>query len=174
MARRILHADGSVQRAKVRPLLLRAVTAIFPVVLAGILGSLATSPNISGWYAGLTKPGFTPPNWVFGPVWSVLYVLMAAALWRILSVPRTRPGRGAALTAFFVQLALNASWSFAFFAAHSPLAGLLVIGALTAAILATIRLFWPLDRLAALLLVPYVAWVGYATVLNFAIWRLNG
>src|SRR5688572_11050685 len=81
MARRILHADGSVQRAKIRPLLLRAVTAIFPVVLAGILGSLATSPNISGWYAGLTKPGFTPPKWVFGPVWSVLYVLMAAALW---------------------------------------------------------------------------------------------
>jgi translocator protein len=169
----MLHADGSVQPDEVMPPLLRAMTAILPVVLAGVLGNLATSPNISGWYAGLTKPGFTPPNFVFGPVWSVLYALMAAALWRILSVPRTRPGRGAALTAFFVQLALNAAWSFAFFAAHSPLAGLVVIGALVAAILATIRLFWPLDRLAAVLIVPYAAWVGYAAMLNLAIWRLN-
>ena len=169
----MLYADGSVQRDEVMPPLLRAMTAILPVVLAGVLGNLATSPNISGWYAGLTKPGFTPPNWVFGPVWSLLYALMAAAVWRILCLPRTRPRHGAALTAFFVQLVLNAAWSFAFFAAHSPLAGLVVIGALLAAILATIRLFWPLDRLAALLLVPYAAWVGYAAMLNLAIWRLN-
>jgi tryptophan-rich sensory protein len=143
------------------------------VGLAALLGSLATTPNIPTWYAGLAKPGFTPPNWVFGPVWTLLYAMMAFAAWRILALPESR-ARRAALTAFFVQLALNATWSFAFFAARSPPAGLLVIVALLAAILWTIRLFWPLDRPAAWLLVPYAAWVAYATALNIAIWQLNG
>jgi translocator protein len=99
---------------------------------------------------------------------------MAYALWRILSLPENRPGRSTAIVAFFVQLALNGLWSFAFFGGQSPLAGLVVIAALIVAILATIRAFWRLDRAAGLLLVPYLAWVAYATVLNGTIWQLNG
>ena len=152
--------------------LLRAVTAIFPVVLAGVLGNLATTPNISGWYAGLTKPGFTPPNWVFGPVWSVLYVSMAAALWRILSGrerPRPRSGADGVLRSARSTQPGRSRSSPPTARSRAPRDR-----ALMAAILATIRLFWPLDRLAALLLVPYAAWVGYAAMLNFAVWRLNG
>jgi len=152
----------------------RALVAVLPVVLAAVLGSAATMPAIPTWYAGLAKPGFTPPNWVFGPVWTVLYAAMAFAAWRILSLMEVGPPRRRALTAFFVQLALNAAWSWAFFGARSPVAGLVVILALIAAIAVTIRLFWPLDRLAAWLLVPYAGWVAYAMALNVAIWRLNG
>jgi translocator protein len=100
--------------------------------------------------------------------------MMAYALWRILSLPEGLPGRKAAIAAFFVQLILNGLWSFAFFGAQSPVAGLVVIAALIVAILATIVSFWKLDRAAALLLVPYLAWVAYASVLNGTIWRLNG
>jgi len=155
------------------PPLARAAAAILPVLAVAALASAATEPNIPTWYEGLAKPGFTPPNWVFAPVWSVLYLAMAAAAWRILSLPDKGPQRRAALTTFYIQLALNAAWSFAFFAAHSPLAGLLVIVGLFAAILWTIRLFAPLDRPSAWLLVPYGAWVAFAFALNAAIWRLN-
>jgi translocator protein len=161
-------------RDGVMPPPLRAAAAVLPVATAAFLANLATSPNIPTWYEGLAKPGFTPPNWVFGPVWTVLYAVMAFAAWRILSAPTTGHGRGAALAAFWVQLALNAAWSFAFFAARSPLAGLVAIGALLAAIVTTIGLFRRIDGLAAWLLVPYAAWVAYAAALNLAIWRLNG
>jgi tryptophan-rich sensory protein len=151
----------------------RFLMAVLPVVAASVLGSLATMPNIPTWYAGLVKPGFTPPNWLFGPVWTLLYAMMAYAMWRILSLPDSLPGRSTAIATFFVQLALNALWSWAFFGAHSPAAGLVVILAMIVAIVATIRAFWPLDRAAAYLLVPYLVWVAYATALNAAVWRLN-
>lgn len=152
----------------------RALLAFLPVFAAALLGNIATTPNIPTWYAGLEKPFFTPPNWLFGPVWIFLYSLMLNAVWAILSKPPATPGRKIALTAFFTQLALNASWSFAFFAARSPLLGLIVIVLLLAAILWTIRAFWRVDRIAAWCLIPYVLWVGYATALNGAIWWLNG
>jgi tryptophan-rich sensory protein len=152
----------------------RLAFAVLPVVAAGALGTFATTPNIPTWYATLQKPGFTPPNWLFAPVWTVLYLMMAFAAWRILSLPRTFPGRSGALMAFFVQLSLNAAWSWAFFALHSPLAGMCVIVPLLLLIALTMKLFWPLDRIAALLLAPYLAWVCYATALNMAIWSLNG
>lgn len=151
----------------------RALLAAVPVAAAAVLGSLATAPNIPTWYVDLAKPGFTPPNWVFGPVWTVLYIAMAYAAWRILSHSPERPRRTAALRMFFVQLALNAAWSWAFFGARSPVAGLVVIVLLETAVIATAVLVWHLDRVAALLLVPYAAWVAYATALNFAIWRMN-
>ena len=156
------------------PPLQRFLAAVGPVVLVAVSASLVTRPNIPTWYAGLVKPAFTPPNWLFPLAWTVLYAMMALALWRILALPRNRPGRRAAVAAFFAQLALNGLWSFAFFGAQSPLAGLVVIAALIAAILATMRLFGGLDRTAALLLAPYLAWVAYAALLNGAIWRLNG
>lgn len=156
------------------PPLWRFLIAVLPVVAAAVAGSLVTQPNIPNWYAGLEKPWFTPPNWLFAPVWTALYALMAYAIWRILSYPKDMPGRSAAIAVFFLQLVLNALWSFAFFGARSPVAGLIVIASLIVAILATMRSFWPIDRIAALLLLPYLAWVLYAAALNGAIWRLNG
>ena len=151
----------------------RLLVAALPVVMVAGLSSLTTLPNIPTWYAGLAKPWFTPPNSVFSPVWTVLYALMAYSVWRILAIPDGVPGRPGALSAFLVQLALNAAWSWAFFWLHSPLAGLVVIAVLLAMILVTVRRFWLLDRLAAMLLVPYAVWVAFAIVLNAAIWHLN-
>ncbi|MGO4388036.1 TspO/MBR family protein [Microvirga sp. 2YAF29] len=156
------------------PPLPRFLIAVLPVVAVAISGSLVTEPNIPTWYASLQKPSFTPPNWAFPVAWTTLYAMMAYALWRILSLPKGMPGRNAAIATFFVQLVLNGLWSFAFFGAQSPIAGLVVIAALIVAILATIVSFWKLDRAAALLLVPYLAWVAYATALNGTIWQLNG
>jgi tryptophan-rich sensory protein len=144
-----------------------------PVAAASALGSLATLPSIPTWYATLAKPPLTPPNGVFGPVWTLLYVLMAIAAWRILSRPADVPGRNSALIWFFIQLALNAAWSWVFFALHSPALGLVVIVGLVLAIGVTIRCFLRVDRFAAWLLAPYLAWVLFATYLNLGVWRLN-
>lgn len=154
--------------------LTRLALAIVPVAAVSVAGSWATLPNIPGWYAGLAKPPLTPPNAVFGPIWTILYALMAFASWRVLSAHPAMPGRGRAVALFFVQLALNGLWSWSFFAAHSPGAGLVNILALDVAVLATIVLFSRVDRLAAWCLVPYAAWTAYATYLNAAIWYLNG
>ncbi len=144
--------------------------ALAPEVAALALGNLATFPNLP-WYATLRKPGFGPPDWVFGPAWTVLYVLMGLALYRVL---RARaPGWRPAAAAFGVQIALNAAWSWAFFAARSPLFGLLVMAALLGAVAATLALFARLDRWAGLALLPYFAWLGYAAALNGAILALN-
>lgn len=169
-----MRTDQTMPGSHATPPLQRLLIAALPVVAVGVAGSLVTSPNIPSWYAGLEKPGFTPPNWAFPVAWTLLYALMAYSLWRILSLPKDSPGRSGAVTAFFVQLALNCLWSFAFFGAHSPIAGLVVILALIVAILATMRAFWPLDRTATLLLAPYLTWVLFATALNGAVWQLNG
>lgn len=147
--------------------------AVLPVVAVSIAGSAATVPQIPSWYAGLAKPPFNPPNWIFGPVWTTLYALMAFAVFRILRVPVGTPGRRRALVLYHLQLLLNFGWSFAFFGANSPLGGLLVIVPLLIAIVATIAAFRPLDRLASGLLWPYLAWVAFATLLNGSIWWLN-
>lgn len=151
-----------------------AVIAILPVILASLLGQWATYPNIAGWYAGLVKPAFNPPNWIFAPVWTTLYILMAWAAWRIVTMPSNSPGRKTALAFFFAQLTMNAVWSWLFFGLHSPIGGLLNIVPQLVLILLTIERFWRLDRVAALFLVPLAGWVGFATVLNYAIWQLNG
>jgi translocator protein len=153
--------------------LLLAGLAIAPVVAASILGNIATLPNIPGWYAGLAKPWFNPPNWVFGPAWTTLYAMMAVAFYRILQLPDFIPGRKIAIGLFLAQITLNAAWSWAFFAANSPLAGLIVVIAMWLTIAATLIQFWKLDRTAGALLIPYLAWVSFASVLNAAIWRLN-
>jgi len=148
--------------------------AVLPVVATLILGQVATFPNLAPWYLGLAKPSFNPPNWLFGPAWSLLYTLMALAALRILRLPPDTPGRGTALVAFFTQLVLNAAWSWLFFGLHSPLAGLLDIVPQWLAIIVTIDRFARLDRVAAACLVPLAAWVAFAGVLDFWIWRLNG
>jgi tryptophan-rich sensory protein len=142
--------------------------------LVGILGALATAPAIETWYTTIAKPGFTPPSWVFGPVWTSLYLLMGVAAFLIWRRREKRPRAvRLALGAFAVQLALNGLWSLAFFGLRSPALGLLVIVPLLVALLATTGLFARVSRPAAALLVPYVAWVAYATALNAAIWGLN-
>ncbi len=150
-----------------------AIYAALTAIAASTLGGLATFPEIPGWYAGLAKPPFNPPNWIFGPVWTTLYALMAFAFWRVLVSRGRRPERSRAIFAYLAQIVLNTAWSFAFFAAHSPLAGLVVIALLWTTIVATIRAFARIERLCAWLLAPYLAWVSFAAALNFAIWKLN-
>jgi translocator protein len=157
-----------------RPGWLRAVVLSGgPILAAGMLGNFATLPNIAPWYDGLVKPPLNPPNWVFGPVWSLLYLLMGVAFYRILRSPDSSRRRRA-IWLFAAQLAFNTAWSFAFFAAHSPLLGLVVILPLEALILATIDAFRRIDGVAAACLVPYALWVAFATYLNAAIFALNG
>ena len=158
--------------ARMRDLGIAAVVGIAVVGASGV-GQVATFPNLSPWYASLAKPDFTPPNWVFGPVWTALYVLMAFAAWRIFRLAPSVRGRRAALLLFFIQLALNAAWSWMFFAGHSPLLGMVNIIPQLAVILATTAAFFRLDRIAGACLVPLACWVGFASVLNFAIWKLN-
>lgn len=150
-----------------------AATAIAALVATSIAGQVATYPNLEPWYAGLAKPAFNPPNWVFAPVWTSLYALMAFAFWRILRLPESRERRTAVLL-FVALLVLNAAWSWMFFAANSPALGLVNIVPQLVLIAATIVAFGRIDRIAAWCLVPLAAWVAYATLLNASIWWLNG
>ena len=149
------------------------ILAIITVSATSVVGQLATYANLAPWYAGLVKPSFNPPNWIFGPVWTTLYLLMAFAVWRILRLPEASAERRWALVFFFAQLALNAAWSWMFFAAHNPLLGLINIVPQILIILATIVAFYRVDKLAAWCIMPLAAWVCFATVLNIAIWKLN-
>jgi benzodiazapine receptor len=143
---------------------------------AGALGSMVTTPAIPGWYEGLVKPAFNPPNWVFAPVWTALYVLMAVAafvVWRASPGPGLLRGARLPLVWFAIQLVLNLLWSLLFFGLRSPILGLLELPLLIVAIAVTARLFARRSNLAAWLLAPYLAWTGYALLLNAAIWWLN-
>ncbi len=124
------------------------------------------------WYAGLSKPGWTPPNWLFGPVWTVLYAMIAVAGWLVWKEAGFAGAR-VALTVFAVQLVLNASWSWVFFGLRRPDLALIVIVTLELSIIAMIVLFRAVSPLAGALLVPYALWVAFATALNGAIWQLN-
>jgi tryptophan-rich sensory protein len=157
------------------PAWLAVVIAVLPVVAASLIGSAVTVPQIPGWYAGLVKPSFNPPNWLFGPVWTVLYAFMAISAYRLLRLPADTRGRREALIAYHLQLLLNMLWSCAFFGLQSPALGLLVIVLLLAAMLWTMACFRRLgDRVALALFVPYLAWVSFAMLLNASIWWLNG
>ncbi len=136
------------------------------------LGSSVTMPAIPVWYAGLAKPAFAPPNWLFGPVWGTLYGVMAFAAWRVW-LQRDRHDIRVALTLFFLQLALNLAWSFLFFGLRSPLAGLVGIVPLVVLVFATLVAFGRIDRLAGLAFAPYLAWVSFATALAAGVWLLN-
>ncbi|HUU25743.1 MAG TPA: TspO/MBR family protein [Methyloceanibacter sp.] len=139
---------------------------------ASVIGSALTRPNLD-WYATLVKPSFTPPDGVFPIVWTILFVMMAVSAWLVWRAPGDEGERKTALVWFGIQLVLNVLWSFAFFFMHSPPLGFGVIMALIVAIVLTIVFFDRLSRPAALLLVPYVLWVGFAAGLNFIIWVLN-
>jgi benzodiazapine receptor len=165
----------STERADREPnLWLAAALAILPVVAASLIGSAVTVPQIPGWYAGLAKPPFNPPNWLFAPVWTTLFALMALAAFRTWRSPAGTAGRTQALRAYHVQFVLNVLWSCAFFGLNSPVSGLVVIALLLAAMIWTMRCFARLgDRLSVALFVPYLAWVSFASLLNASIWWLN-
>lgn len=145
---------------------------VLSLAVGGASG-IVTADAISGWYATLNKPSFNPPNWIFGPVWSVLYALMGVAAGLVWAAATDRTQLRRALAVFALQLGLNAAWSLLFFGLRSPALALVEIFLLLAAIGWCMRLFRPIDRVAAALLVPYVLWVSFATVLNAAILVLN-
>jgi translocator protein len=146
------------------------LTLLFFILLVLGGGTLIGFITLPGeWYAGLAKPPFNPPNWIFAPVWTLLYIMVAVAGRRTWQ----RGPRSAAMVVWFVQLVLNFIWSPVFFGAHRIGAALVVIVTLLAAIIAFIVMCWPRDRTAALLFTPYAAWVAFATLLNGAIWHLN-
>lgn len=143
---------------------------VLGTLIVGSSATIFTEPSIPTWYAALQKPVIAPPNWVFAPVWTTLYILMgvaAARVWKITGL------KSVEISAYLVQLFLNFCWSAIFFGLHQIGAALAEIIVLDAAILATLILFWRRDRIAGLLLLPYLAWTLFATVLTFAFWQLN-
>lgn len=153
--------------------IIRLVACLALCLGVGAVGALFTTPEIPTWYAGLNKPSWTPPNWAFPVAWNLLYAMMGIALWLLWDRAPMSKNRTAAIIVFFVQLALNAAWSPVFFALHQPLAALAIIVLLAAAILVTIIRAWRVSRTAAFLLIPYLAWVLYASTLNAGIVALN-
>ena len=140
--------------------------------VAAAVGSLATIPNIPTWYAALHKPLLNPPNWVFGPIWSMLYLLMGIAL-ALIILENSRRSKKNAYFWFGLQLILNATWSLTFFGLHSPWLGVVVIIALISSILMTLREFYRIKKYSVWLLLPYLAWVCFATYLTIGIALLN-
>jgi translocator protein len=164
--------QGVRMRTRVASDLKFAIVSVASLAATSLQGQLATYPNLVPWYAELTKPNFNPPDWVFAPVWTCLYVLMAFSLWRVLRMPASSLRR-TALILFGCVLILNVTWSWMFFGANSPLLGLINIGPQVAVIAVTIAFLWSVDRVAAFCLLPLAGWVTFAALLNFSIWRLN-
>lgn len=152
---------------------LKYIICIVGTLAVGSLSGLATASSIDTWYTTLQKPSFNPPNWIFGPVWTLLYVLMGIAAAMVWNSRHDQTEVRRALLIYLIQLGLNATWSLVFFGLRSPIGALINITLLLAAIVLCIGAFKKLDRRAGMLLYPYLAWVCFATVLNAAIAVLN-
>lgn len=159
-------SDDDPKRAERRPLYLFLIATL----ATGAVASLFTAPAIPTWYTSLNRPAFAPPNWLLAPVWTALYILMAFAAWRVWKKTGLR---SAEMAVFALQLALNLGWSVLFFGLHQIGAALMEIAVLDVAILATLILFFRRDRPAGLLLLPYLAWTLFATVLTGTFGQLN-
>lgn len=142
-------------------------------LLAGTMGGMVTAQSIDDWYPLITKPSWNPPSWVFAPVWTTLYILMAVAAWLVWRQGALFSGVKLALILFFVQLALNALWPFVFFGAHEIGLAFLNIALLWAVLALTVWAFFSVSTWAGILLMPYLAWVSFAGFLNYTIWQLN-
>jgi benzodiazapine receptor len=149
------------------------IVSILICQLAGIIGSVFTVSSIPDWYEGLNKPWFTPPNWLFGPVWITLYTLMGISLYVIWNKGLDNKDVRSAIAVFGLQLGLNSAWSIIFFGFQNIFAALLEIVVLWIAILVTIIKFYRIDKKAGLLIIPYIIWVTIATLLNYFVWILN-
>lgn len=169
-------SDGWAGFPRRRPVL-SLVASIAACIVVGASGAVFTTRGLNDWYPSLTQPALAPPNWVFGPVWTALFATMGIAAWLVW---RRADGSGSdagdarlAIAVFVGHFLVNVGWSAAFFGLQSTTAGLVVIVVLWGAIVATMWLFYRVDRRAAALLVPYLAWVSFAAYLNYAFWVLN-
>ncbi len=158
---------------KVLPKLGKFFTTFVLCQSVGIIGAGFTAPMIDSWYNLLNKPWFTPPSWLFGPVWTLLYFLMGVSLYIIWTEVKPSKKRTQAMKLFFAQLGANLLWSLMFFGLQSPLLGFITIVAMWVLIALTKHAFMKLNKLAGWLLLPYLLWVSFATVLNTAILALN-
>ncbi len=152
---------------------LKLLVSILLPFLAGFIGSVFTTPNIPTWYASLNKPILNPPNWIFGPVWTILYILMGISAFLIWNYGLSKRDVKKALTIFIFQLFLNSIWSIFFFGFQSPLLAFFVIVILFLLILLMIFSFYKISKTAGMILLPYLFWVGFASYLNLAILILN-
>ncbi|HOZ69592.1 MAG TPA: tryptophan-rich sensory protein [Chitinophagaceae bacterium] len=153
--------------------IVKLIIAIAIPVLVGAISGYFTITGVESWYQTIQKPSWNPPNWIFGPVWTTLYVMMGIALWVVWKEDTSRELKMIAFILFAAQLLLNFFWSFIFFKLEQPGWAFAEIVVLWLAILATIFAFGQVNKAAAWLLVPYIAWVSFAGILNYTIWRLN-
>lgn len=155
------------------PFSLKVIISLVICELAGIIGSIFTTPAIGEWYSNLIRPTFAPPNWIFAPVWTILFALMGLALALVWDKGLERKEVRLAVELFSVQLALNILWSVIFFGLHSLIGSLIEILVLLLFILITTKSFSKVSRPAAYLMLPYILWVSFAVCLNYAFWVLN-
>ena len=154
--------------------ILRVVLVVTACLTIGYLSGMVTRESITTWYPTLVKPVFNPPNWIFAPVWTMLYVMIGVAggmIWNRIETDEENVKK--AFKFFIYQLALNALWSYLFFGLHNPLLALIEIVLLWLMIFETYTQFKKIEKVAAMLLIPYLAWVSFATILNASIWWLN-
>ena len=154
--------------------ILRIALVVTTCLVIGYLSSLVTKESIISWYPTINKPVFNPPNWIFAPVWTILYVMIGVAggmIWNKLETDQENVKK--AFMFFIIQLGLNALWSYLFFGLHNPFLALIEIILLWLMIFETYNQFKKIDKIAAYLLLPYLAWVSFATILNASIWWLN-
>jgi tryptophan-rich sensory protein len=152
--------------------IVKLVVALAASFLAAVVGSVFTIPAITTWYSSLNKPFFTPPDWLFGPAWTVLYILMAIALYLVWKEPKSKQ-RDSAIALYAGQLIVNVLWSVGFFGFHNILLGVVLIVLMLVLILLTTYEFYKISKPAAYAMVPYILWVSFATCLNAAVYLLN-
>ena len=152
---------------------MKLIISIIICLAAGFIGTIFTNPSIPTWYESLKKPSFNPPAWLFSPVWTALFIIMGISLFLVWQKGLNYNGVKIALIVFGIQLILNILWSILFFGLRSPLTAFIEIIILWILILMTILIFYPISKTAALLLLPYILWVSFASILNFSLWQLN-
>jgi translocator protein len=152
---------------------IKLAVAILMSLVAGVIGSTATVTGINSWYADLVKPFFNPPNWIFGPVWTMLYILMGISLYLVWQKGLKKSFIKNSFILFIINLILNSFWSVSFFGMQNPALAFMVIIVLWLVILMLIIRFYKINKAASYLLIPYILWVSFASVLNFSIWQLN-
>jgi len=152
---------------------LKLVASIVICQMAGILGAVFTSNSVDTWYSTITRPDIAPPNWIFGPVWTTLFLLMGISLYIVWNKGLQTRESKVAVSVFGLQLVLNTLWSIIFFGLHNPGLAFIEIIFLWISILASIILFYRISKVSAYLLIPYILWVSFAAFLNYNIWILN-
>ena len=153
--------------------IIRLLISVLGCQAAGLIGGLFTRSSVETWYKTIQKPAFTPPNWIFGPVWILLYLLMGISLYLIWNSNIQSNYRNPAIILFLIQLTLNILWSFLFFYLKNPFAGFIEILILLIFIILTAWKFLGINKIASFLMIPYILWVGFAAILTFSIWTLN-